>query len=78
MAKKTRNRERATQRPKKGKYTNIANFFYQEQVAPLEKAYRQHMQSKQYELAEQAFAQSRIKRDEYRQILYRREKKQVP
>lgn len=78
MAKKTRNREKSKHRPKKKRFTNAANFFYHEEVAPLEKAYRQHMQNKQYDLAEQAFAQARIKREEHRQILFRKEKRQVP
>lgn len=74
MAKKRRTRDKRPSRPRKKKYTNAAHFFYRDQIAPLEKAYRQLMRNKQYKLAGEKFLQARALRSTFRNLLARGKK----
>jgi hypothetical protein len=64
-------------KPPKAKYTNKANLFHKETIAPLLRSYRYHMKLKNYDQAAEAFEQLRIARKQFRILLARNEKVRI-
>jgi hypothetical protein len=73
MSKKRRTKDKENQRPTKARYTNYANEFYKEQVAPLERAYKRAMLGEQYQQAGKIFMKIREVKKKHRTILMRKE-----
>lgn len=63
--------------PRKPKLTSKANLYYRDQIAPLEKKYRQAMQSKNYKHARELFNQIRNLKKEYLLLLHRKERVKI-
>lgn len=72
--KKMRTRTKQAPTPSKPKYTNKANLFSSETIAPLLRSYRYHMKLKNYDQASDAFEQLRKARKQFRILLKRNEK----
>jgi hypothetical protein len=77
MSKKRRTREKEKQRSAKPRYTNRANIFYKEKIAPLERAYRRAMIGGQYTEAGEIFKNIRAAKKQHRTILMRKELVQI-
>lgn len=73
MSKKRRTRDKENQRVSKARYTNYANVYYKEQVAPLERAYKRAMLGKQHQEAGEIFMKIREAKKKHRTILMRKE-----
>ncbi|MCH5584214.1 hypothetical protein MK805_04435 [Shimazuella sp. AN120528] len=73
MSKKRKTRDKENQRKAKARYTNRANIFYKEEVAPLEKAYRRALLGEQYREAGEFFKKIREAKKRHRTILMRKE-----
>lgn len=73
MSKKRKTREKEKQRGAKARYTNYANIFYKEEVAPLERAYKRALLGEQYRQAGEIFMKIREAKKKHRTILMRKE-----
>jgi hypothetical protein len=73
MSKKRKTREKENQRASKARYTNRANVFYKEKVAPLERAYKRALLGKQYQEAGGIFMKIREAKKQHRTIWMRKE-----
>ncbi|MDQ0417330.1 MULTISPECIES: hypothetical protein [Thermoactinomycetaceae] len=72
-AKNTPASEQQVARPKKSHFTNRANYYFQEVVAPIERSYRQAMGIGNYAEGVRIFETLQAARKEYRLLLYRNE-----
>ncbi|MFC7441005.1 hypothetical protein [Laceyella putida] len=70
-------KEKKTNNPPKPRYTNQANLFYRDVIAPLEKRYRQSLQARDYEGARRLLREIEAVRREHRLLLYRNERVEV-
>ncbi|SDX92542.1 hypothetical protein [Thermoactinomyces sp. DSM 45892] len=65
--------EQQVTRQKKSHFTNRANYYFQEVVAPIERSYRQAMGIGNYAEGVKLFETLQSARKEYRHLLYRNE-----
>jgi hypothetical protein len=73
MSKKRRTREKENQRRTKGRFTNKANIYYKDVVAPLERAYKRALIGAQYREAGEIFLKIREAKKSHRHLLMRKE-----
>lgn len=73
MSKKRKVRDRPKQRGAKARYTNKANLYYKEVIAPLEKAFKRAMIGERFQEARDIFLKIRKSKKSHRQILMRKE-----
>lgn len=69
--KKLHNQVKKPNHPPQPRYTNQANLFYRDVIAPLQKRYRQALQARDYEGARQLLQEIERARREHRLLLYR-------
>jgi hypothetical protein len=73
MVKRKRTRDKERQRGTQPKFTNRANVYYKEVIAPLERACKRAIVSEQYKEVETLFLQIRKAKKDHRQLLMRKE-----
>lgn len=71
---KTKRHEKQTKHPPKPRTTTVADQYHRQEVAPLERAYRQAFQAKSYGTASELFLRLREARRRHRVLIFRRER----
>ncbi|KPC77721.1 hypothetical protein ADL26_00325 [Thermoactinomyces vulgaris] len=78
MAKhKSYNKEKKPNNPPKPRYTNQANLFHRDVIAPLERRYRQCLQAREYESARALLRELETARREHRILIHRNERVKI-